>query len=64
MFHNYLTTKPLNMNCTINNVIDQYHRKGKQIDVIRRYIKMRYKINIDLASIKERIRILELRYNY
>lgn len=52
------------MNCVINNVIDTYLRKGKKIEVIRRYIRMKYRIYIDLTSIKERIKLLKMNYEY
>lgn len=52
------------MNCIINNVIDTYHRKGKKAEVMRRYIRMKYKVNIDLASIKARIRSINMDYSF
>ncbi len=52
------------MNCVINNVIDTYLSKGRRIEVIRRYIRLKYRISIDLASIKERIKMLNLKYDY
>jgi len=50
------------MNCLINEAIDKYLRRGKRIDVIRRYIKMKYRINIDTMSIKQRIKALKVNY--
>jgi len=50
------------MNCVINDIIDSYLQKGKKIEGIRRYIKTRYKINIDVTSIQERIHLMRNKY--
>lgn len=47
------------MNCIIDNTINHYYRQGKKASVIKRYIKMRYRINMDLASINERLRQIQ-----
>ena len=52
------------MNCIINNVINTYYKKGKKVEVMRRYIRMKYGINIDVASIDERIRSISLNYKF
>lgn len=52
------------MNCIINNVIDTYYKKGEKAEVIRRYIKMKYQISIDIASIQERIRSINMNYKF
>lgn len=52
------------MNCIINNVIDTYYKRGKKIEVMRRYIKMKYRINIDVPSIRERIRSIDMNYKF
>ncbi len=44
------------MNCLIDNVLIKYLKRGKPIEVIRRYMQWRYRVNIDIESIKERIR--------
>ena len=44
------------MNCIINDTIQHYLNRGKKVDVIKRYIRMKYKISIDLTSLNERIR--------
>ncbi len=46
------------MNCLIDSSLTYSLRKGKRAEVIRRYIKMKYRINMDLATVKERIKIL------
>lgn len=43
------------MNCLINETITLYLRKEKKIEVIRRYIRLKYKINMDTESILKRI---------
>lgn len=52
------------MNCIINSNIDKYVKKGKKLEVIRRYIMVKYRINIDLTSLKERIKLLKGNYEY
>lgn len=52
------------MNCIINNVIDTYYKRGKKAEVIRRYIKMKYRISIDTTSIRERIKSLKMDYKF
>ncbi len=46
------------MNCLINNSLSYSLKKGKRTEVIRRYIRMKYRINMDLRSLKERIKHL------
>lgn len=52
------------MNCVINNSIVDNLKKGKKPEVIRRYIKMKYRISIDLQSMKERIKMLSPKLEY
>ena len=41
------------MNCVIDSLIKYQLKKGRKIDVLRRYLRMRYRIKIDeLALIK------------
>lgn len=46
------------MNCLIDNTINRYAAKGKRAEAIRRYIRMKYRINIDLEAIKKRLKNL------
>ena len=50
------------MNCLIDNVLKRYLKKGKKIEVIRRYMRLKYHISIDLASLKNRIRSNKMKY--
>ena len=50
------------MNCVIDNVISMYLPKGKKLDVIKRYLQMRYRIHMDMASLKERIRAKRMNF--
>jgi len=50
------------MKCTINDTIDTSLKKGKKMEVIRRYIKMKYHISIDPIAFRERVRTI--RYNF
>lgn len=55
-------TNTITMNCIINKVITQYQAKGKKLEVIKRYLLMKYHINMDMASLKERIKASRLNY--
>ena len=51
------------MDCLIDNIIKRWYlKKGKKAEVIRRYIKVKYGINIDTPSIQKRIEKLNLKY--
>jgi len=52
------------MNCVINSNIEKYLNKGKRLEVIRRLILIKYKVNIDVTSLKERIKLLQSHYEY
>ena len=45
------------MKCLIQTILESNKvvRKVNKIDVIRRYIRMKYKINISSSALKERI---------
>ena len=50
------------MNDIINNAIDFYVRQGRKIEVIRRYIRLKYKVSIDQSAFNERVKSLRLEY--
>lgn len=50
------------MNDIINNAIDFYVRKGRKIEVIRRYVRMKYRISIDKNSFQQRVQSMHLEY--
>ena len=50
------------MNDIINNAIDYYVRKGREIEVIRRYIRLKYRVNIDRNAFQERVKDMRLEY--
>lgn len=43
------------MTCLINDTISFYLKREKKIEVIRRYIRIKYKINIDSESLLQRV---------
>ena len=43
------------MNCLIDSVITLLARQGQKPEAIRRYIKMKYRINMDKAALKTRL---------
>lgn len=50
------------MNDIINNAIDFYVRKGRKIEVIRRYVRLKYKISIDKNAFHQRVKNMRLEY--
>lgn len=48
------------MNCLINDTIRRYMNKGRKVDVIARYLRMKYHVAIDAAVLKKRMNTLEL----
>jgi hypothetical protein len=46
------------MNCIIDSAILFLVRQGQKPKAIRRYIRMKYRVNIDLKSLKERVKRL------
>ncbi|CAN5457529.1 hypothetical protein BH23BAC1_BH23BAC1_02390 [soil metagenome] len=48
------------MNCVINESIDAYIKQGKDLDEIQCLILLNHHINIDIKSIKERIKLIQL----
>lgn len=46
------------MNCLIDKSLSYSLKKGKKAEVIRRYIRMKYRIHMDLKSLKERLKYL------
>lgn len=52
------------MNCVINNSITDHLKKGKKLEVIRRYIEMKYRVSIDLESLRERIKMMNLKLDF
>ena len=52
------------MRCTINDSIKKLLFKGKSIDVIIRYIKMKYNITIDAQAIANRMQGMQHGYNF
>jgi hypothetical protein len=48
------------MDCLIDDTIQSFTRKGKTAEAIRKYIIKHYNITMDVASIKERLKKLNL----
>ena len=44
-----------NMTCIINKTTRHYLAKGKKLEVIARYLRMRYKISVDLNVLRKRV---------
>jgi len=50
------------MNDIINNAIDFYVRQGRKIEVIRRYVRLKYRVNIDRSAFQKRVKNSRLEY--
>lgn len=48
------------MNCLINKTADHYLRKGKRIEVIARYIRLKYRISIENAALTKRLQLMNV----
>jgi hypothetical protein len=46
------------MNCLINNIIKGSIQKGTNIEVVRRYIRIKYHMNIDLKALDRRLKLM------
>jgi hypothetical protein len=46
----------------INEILTRSYEKGYKVEVIRRYLRMKYRINMDLEAIKSRIRARKVAY--
>ncbi len=44
------------MNCLIDTTINKYYTRGKKVDVIIRYIRMKYRISLDPEVLKARLK--------
>lgn len=42
------------MNCVIDTLINHQLKKGRKIDVLKRYLQMRYHIKIDDLALRKR----------
>lgn len=42
------------MNCMINDIINWANVKGTKAEVVRRYLRMKYHMNIDLQALERR----------
>jgi hypothetical protein len=52
------------MNCVINNSIVDNIKKGRTLEVIRRYIQMKYRTSMDMRALKERVKLLNLKLDF
>lgn len=43
------------MNCLIDQIASKAHQKNKRLEVVVRYIKMKYRISIDASSLSRRL---------
>lgn len=47
------------MNCLIDKTINKYYSQGKKVEVIKRYIRLKYRISLDAEVLKARLKELK-----
>lgn len=47
------------MKCIIDETVDTAVRKNKKVDVIARYLRMKYRLNIDTIALKQRVAVFQ-----
>lgn len=52
------------MNDVIDNTLATGLQRGLRLELLHRYIRMKYGINVDLDALKRRIQLLKLKLNY
>jgi len=50
------------MNCLINETVDKYLQKGKRVDVIARYMRLKYRLKVENSVLRKRAAVLKLNY--
>ncbi|MBO3698923.1 hypothetical protein [Roseivirga sp. E12] len=50
------------MNCLINETVDRYLRRGRKVDVIARYMRMRYRVSIEASALTKRMQLMNINY--
>ncbi len=50
------------MNCLINQTIDRYARSGRKLEVIARYIRLKYHVHIESSALTKRLELLNTNY--
>ncbi len=48
----------------INKIIAMYVRQGRKMEVIRRYLRIKYHINIDMQSMQQRLDAMKLKMGW
>lgn len=51
------------MKCAIDNTIDRSVKRGKKLDVISRYLRLKYRVTIEKAALLERLRSIGIKYD-
>ncbi len=50
------------MNCLINKTISSNLKKGRKLEVIARYVKLKYKVSLDKVAMQKRLQTYGLEY--
>ncbi len=50
------------MNCLINQTIDRYAKSGRKLEVIARYIRLKYRVKIESSALSKRLEMLNINY--
>lgn len=46
--------------CIVDNVLASTLKKGKRLDIVRRYLRMKYHVHLDAAAIQSRLKSLKI----
>lgn len=47
------------MDCLINQTIDQHAKRGRKLEVIGRYIRLKYHVHIENSALIKRLELLK-----
>ncbi len=50
------------MNCLINETADRYLRRGRKIEVIARYMRLKYRVSIEASVLAKRLQLMQMNY--
>lgn len=46
------------MDCLINQTINLHSKRGRRLEVIARYIRLKYHVHIDSSALMKRVEVL------
>ncbi|EMR01292.1 hypothetical protein [Cesiribacter andamanensis] len=52
------------MNCIIDNTLGKALQRGRKLEAVRRYIRMKYGISIEVDALKKRLQLMKHQLEY